>query len=167
MPSLLHTFTSTSRPSEQFEAAWCHMLWSQHLLCFETAAVLPPDNTDHFLGWLSLLLLILSSWTLFSSLNFVKLNFFIHGKKFLLWMKAKHGAIFELLSYSRKSDTIHANCLISKTKERQRLAANAQNISELTLPVHVYFLPFVFSTSLLNYLLTLILSLLMVIYNQY
>ena len=30
-------------------------------MCFETAAVLPPDNTDHFLGWLSLLLLILSS----------------------------------------------------------------------------------------------------------
>ena len=52
-------------------------------------------------------------------------------------------------------------------KKRQRLAANTQNISELTVPVYVYFLPLVFSTSLLNYLLMLILSLLMVIYNQY
>lgn len=123
MPSLLHTFTSTSRPSELFEATWCHMLWSQHLLCFETAAVLPPDNTDHFLGWLSLLLLILSSWTLFSSPNFVKLNFFIHGKKFLLWLKAKHGAIFELLSYSRKSDKIHANCPHQQNKRKAKVSS--------------------------------------------
>ena len=123
MPSLLHTFTSTSRPSELFEAAWFHMLWSQHLLCFETAAALPPYNTDHFLGWLSLLLLILSSWIQFSSPNFVKLNFFIHGKKFLFWLKAKHWAIFELLSYSRKSDTIHANCLISKRKKKAKVSS--------------------------------------------
>ena len=136
------------------------------LLCFETAAVLPPDNTDHFLRWLSLLLLILSSWIQFSSLNFVKLNFFIHEKSSCYdWRQSTE----QFLNYFRThGNRIQFMETASSAKEkRQRLAANTQNISELTVPVYVYFLPFVFSTSLLNYLLMLILSLLMVICNQY
>ena len=166
MPSLLHTFTSTSRPSELFEAAWCHMLWSQHLLCFETAAVLPRDNTDHFLGWLSLLLLILSSWIQFRYPNLVKLNFFIHEKGSCYdWRQSTE----QFLNYFRThGNRIQFMQTASSAKDKKaKVSSKYTKHFRANCSCTCLFSPFVFSTSLLNYLLMLILSLLIVIYNQY